>query len=197
MNNKVTIRSKLTKKQIFTIPNILSFVRIALIPLIVWLYCDKHYYGWTLIVVTLSSITDIVDGYIARKFNMITDFGKFIDPVADKMTQVAMLICLVTRFSLMWLPLGLMFFKEVLAFVLRLIVFRKTSEVHSAEWHGKLNTVILYLMMSVHIVWYKIPNTVSTVLILFASGLMITSSVLYTISSSLMLKNSSEKEDDL
>lgn len=194
MQEKITIRSKLTKKQIFTIPNILSFVRIALIPIIVWLYCEKQYYGWTLIVVTLSSITDIVDGYIARKYNMITDFGKFIDPVADKMTQVAILICLVTRFSLMWLPLAIMFFKEILAFTLRLIVFNKTSEVHSAEWHGKLNTLVLYLIMSIHIVWYKIPNLISIILIFVTSGLMVVSSVLYTISGSLVLKRSAKKE---
>lgn len=194
MQEKITIRSKLTRKQIFTIPNILSFVRIALIPIIVWLYCEKQYYGWTLIVVTLSSITDIIDGYIARKYNMVTDFGKFIDPVADKMTQVAILICLVTRFSLMWLPLAIMFFKEILAFILRLIVFKKTSEVHSAEWHGKLNTLVLYLIMSIHIVWYKIPNLISIILILVTSGLMVISSVLYTISGSLVLKRSAKKE---
>lgn len=194
MQEKITIRSKLTRKQIFTIPNILSFVRIALIPIIVWLYCEKQYYGWTLIVVTLSSITDIIDGYIARKYNMVTDFGKFIDPVADKMTQVAILICLVTRFSLMWLPLAIMFFKEILAFILRLIVFKKTSEVHSAEWHGKLNTLVLYLIMSIHIVWYKIPNLISIILILVTSGLMVVSSVLYTISGSLVLKRSAKKE---
>ena len=72
------------QKKIITIPNILSFFRLCLIPVIVWLYTVKQDYLWTLLILLLSAITDIVDGIIARKFNMISDFGKAFDPVADK-----------------------------------------------------------------------------------------------------------------
>ena len=84
--HKVSIRSKLTTDQVFTIPNILSFFRLLLIPLIVFLYVGKELYGWTLVVLIISLVTDIIDGLVARKLNMVTDFGKFIDPVADKLT---------------------------------------------------------------------------------------------------------------
>ena len=79
------------KHKIITIPNILTFFRLLLIPVIVWLYLVKKDPIWTMAVLALSGITDIVDGIIARKCNMISDFGKAFDPVADKLTQIAML----------------------------------------------------------------------------------------------------------
>ena len=93
------------KHKIITIPNILSFFRLLLIPVIVWLYIVKKDPIWTMAVLALSGITDIVDGIIARKCNMVSDFGKAFDPVADKLTQIAMLFCLVSRFRWMLLPL--------------------------------------------------------------------------------------------
>ncbi|MEE1164601.1 MAG: CDP-alcohol phosphatidyltransferase family protein, partial [Lachnospiraceae bacterium] len=86
------------KHKIITIPNVLSFLRLLLIPVIVWLYIVKKDPIWTMAILALSGITDIVDGIIARKCNMISDFGKAFDPVADKLTQIAMLFCLVSRF---------------------------------------------------------------------------------------------------
>ena len=145
-NPKIDWRSKFAKDQILTIPNILSYFRIVLIPIIVTLYLTEHPI-WALVFIILSGITDVVDGFIARKFNMVTDFGKFIDPVADKLTQGIILIALLTRFPWMWLPLGIMIVKEATTFILRLIVFRKTEEVKSAEWHGKLATVVLHSMV--------------------------------------------------
>ena len=188
MNDKHSVKRKLTKDQLFKLPNVISYFRILLVPLIIWLYCVKSYYSLTLLVIIISAITDIVDGFIARKFNMITDFGKFIDPVADKLTQVAILFCLITRFPLMLLPLCIMFVKEILAFTIRYVVFKKTGEVHSAEWHGKLTTVMLYLITSLHVIWCNIEPVVSVVCILVASALMLLSSVLYTISSVMAIK---------
>lgn len=76
----------LRKDQILTIPNLLSIVRLCLIPLIIWLYCVKKDYTLAVIVILISGATDIVDGFIARHFNMVSDFGKILDPVADKLT---------------------------------------------------------------------------------------------------------------
>ena len=181
-NKKEAWRSRLTLKQIFTIPNILSFFRLALVPIIVWLYCFERSPEWTMLVILISAFTDIIDGFIARKFNMITDFGKFIDPVSDKVTQGVVLICLLTRFPLMWIPLGIMIVKETISFILRLMTFNRKEEVASAEWHGKLTTVLLYTIMSLHIVWYEIMPMVSLICILATSGVMVLSFALYTIS---------------
>ena len=90
---------KFTKEDIFTIPNILSFLRILMIPGIVVLYCVYQEYAWATALIVLSGITDVVDGRIARTFNMVSDFGKMLDPVADKLTQAAVVVCLVIRYN--------------------------------------------------------------------------------------------------
>lgn len=84
--------------RIWTIPNILSIFRMVLIPVFVWTYCGLKNDLATALVLLLSGISDTADGIIARRFNMITTLGKAIDPVADKLTQIAMLLCLLTRF---------------------------------------------------------------------------------------------------
>lgn len=167
------------KNKIITIPNLLSLFRLLLIPLIVWLYVFRQDYLWTTAILTLSGITDIVDGIIARKFNMISDFGKAFDPVADKLTQIAVLICLVTRFPRMLIPLVILVIKEVFAAVTSLMVIHKTGKVLGAVWHGKAATASLYGMMLIHIVWFNIPQIVSAVLIGFCTALVLLSAILY------------------
>ena len=175
------VRSKLTKDQIITVPNMLSFFRLALIPVIVWLYVFMNSPLWTTIVILLSSLTDVVDGFIARKFNMTSDFGKAIDPLADKLTQLAVLCCLIINFPLIILPIVVMIIKEVSSFVLRFIVYKKTERVDSAEWHGKVNTVLLHAIILLHVIWIGIPAEISAVCILACTGMMIFSCVLYSI----------------
>ena len=173
--------SNFYKNKIITIPNILSTVRLLMIPFMLWAYCVLESPEITAILVVLSGLTDVVDGFIARRFNMISDLGKALDPVADKLTQIAILFCLVTRFPLILLPLILIIVKEVSAGVLRAIILHKAKEVEGAVWHGKANTVILYTVMFIHIVWYNIPAVVSTVFILVSTAMMLLSFVLYSV----------------
>lgn len=168
------------KKNIWTIPNILSMVRLLMIPLIIWLYIGEKNYIWTGIVLALSALTDIVDGYIARHYNQISNFGKALDPVADKLTQIAMLFCLSTNHPKMWVPVILLIIKEISAGILGLIILKKKSEVHGAVWHGKVTTVLLYSMMVLHAIWADIPEVLSTVLICGCVVMMLISLVLYT-----------------
>ena len=167
------------KHKIITIPNILSVFRLLLIPVIIWQYVVQQDYAWTAVLLILSGVTDVVDGFIARKFHMISDFGKAIDPVADKLTQIAMLYCLLARFPYMLLPLLLMVVKEFSAAVLALLVIRKTGVVCGAVWHGKLTTVLLYVTMVVHFVWIHIPASVSTLMIVACTAFILLSAVLY------------------
>lgn len=175
------VRSKLTKDQIITIPNILSFFRLALIPVIVWLYVFRDSRLWTTVVILISGLTDIIDGFIARKFNMTSDFGKAIDPLADKLTQLAVLCCLIIDFPLIGLPVTVMIIKEIGSFALRLIVFKKTERVDSAAWHGKLTTVLLHSIILLHVIWISIPEGISTACILLCTLMMIISCILYSI----------------
>lgn len=164
-----------------------------MIPVIVWLYCFQKNYLWTTVIFIISGLTDIVDGFIARKFDMISDFGKAFDPVADKLTQIAVLFCLVTRFPLMLIPLVILIIKEVLAAIMNMITLKKAGFVVAAVWHGKVNTVLIYSMMFIHIVWFNIPRTISNVLILVCIVMMLISSVLYTKSDVKAIKEESPK----
>ena len=175
------VRSKLTKDQIITIPNILSFFRLALIPVIVWLYVFRDSRLWTTVVILISGLTDIIDGFIARKFNMTSDFGKAIDPLADKLTQLAVLCCLIIDFPLIGLPVTVMIIKEIGSFALRLIVFKKTERVDNAASHGKLTTVLLHSIILLHVIWISIPEGISTACILLCTLMMIISCILYSI----------------
>lgn len=168
------------KHKIITIPNILSLFRLLLIPVIMWLYIVREDPVLTTVILALSGITDIVDGIIARKCHMVSDFGKAFDPVADKLTQIAMLFCLVSRFKWMLLPLCVMVIKEVTAGILGLLVIRKTGKVDGAVWHGKATTVSLYSMMITHLIWYNIPGVISGILIGACTALALLSSFMYS-----------------
>jgi len=168
-------------KKIITIPNIMSLFRLFLIPIIAWLYIKEKNYDMTLIILSLSGLTDIADGIIARKFNMISDFGKAFDPIADKLTQIIVLFCLLSRFDFMIVPLALLIVKEIFAGITGLLTIKKTHRVNSAVWHGKATTVLLYIMMAVHIIWYNIPAVYSNILITVCTAMMLLSAVLYGI----------------
>ncbi|MGI5977317.1 MAG: CDP-alcohol phosphatidyltransferase family protein [Candidatus Limivicinus sp.] len=169
------------KSKVFTIPNILTFIRLLLIPVFVWLYIGRQDYKLTSIILLLSGFTDVLDGFIARHFDMVSDLGKAIDPVADKLTQLAMLLCLVSRFRLMLVPLSLLVVKELFCGITCVMAIKKTGVVEGADWHGKLTTFLLYAMMILHLIWADITPTVSTVSILLCTASMILSFIMYGI----------------
>lgn len=184
------------KNKILTIPNLLSFFRLCLIPVMVWLYTVQENYSLTTLVLLVSGLTDVIDGIIARKCNMVSDFGKAFDPVADKLTQVAVMFCLVTRFPWMILPLVLLMVKELFTGITSLLTIRKTGKVEGAVWHGKITTVLLYAMMGMHLVWFHIPPLVSGFLIGISTGMMLLSAVGYAMRNFRMLtgRNSNRTE---
>lgn len=188
-----TPQKKPSEKRILTIPNILSFFRLCLIPLFVWLYCVKKDYMWTAIVLLLSGATDMADGYIARRFQMVSALGKVLDPIADKLTQGAMLLCLFTRFPYMLAPVIFLVIKEVFDGVMGLLVIKKTKQVFSADWHGKVATFLLYAMMLIHLVWYDIPSGLSNMLICLCMAVMMLSMALYGIQDVKILRENREE----
>ena len=175
--------------EFFTIPNMLSLLRLALIPVIIYLYCFAHNDLWTLIVVVFSTLTDIVDGFIARRFNMITDFGKFLDPFADKLTQLTVFACLITRFNLMIVPFVVLLIKETGSLLLRLVVYKKTEIVEGAHWHGKMSTGIVILVVVLHLAFGGMPVPISNGIILFSTIFMVYSGFLYTLEGIDLLKH--------
>ena len=85
---------RLTQGGIFTVPNALTLFRLLLIPFFVHFFFTAPKSFFPLLILSLSALSDILDGFIARRFGMISDFGKFLDPLADKLTQAALLLCL-------------------------------------------------------------------------------------------------------
>ena len=135
------------KKEILTIPNLLSVFRLALIPVYITIYlnavepCDYYLAAGIL---ALSCMTDMIDGYIARKFNMISNMGKFLDPIADKMTQFTLIVCLAFRYPfLIWL-ICLFVVKESFQLIAIGLNLRKKKVLDGALFSGKICTTILF-----------------------------------------------------
>ncbi len=137
--------------RILTIPNLLSLFRIVLIPVFVVLYFNTDLaanYWYAVGTLLLSGLTDVLDGIIARRFHMVSDLGKVLDPAADKLTQAAMVICIcINHFYL--LPLVILFFiKEFLMVTGAMVLAQSGVKPVSARWWGKLSTVIVYLTIA-------------------------------------------------
>lgn len=165
----------MSKNKILTIPNLLSLLRLVMIPQLMWLYLEKQDLPATAILLVISGVTDILDGIIARKFNMISEFGKAFDPVADKLTQLAMLYCVGTTHPEVRFLLIMLVVKECITGVMSLYSIKKTGQVQGAEWHGKVVTVLLYVLIADCI----IPGLLSAVLLLLCAGMMAVSMILY------------------
>lgn len=138
------------KKEILTIPNLLSLFRLLLIPVYVMIYlrasAPVHYYvaGGIL---ALSCMTDLIDGKIARRFNMVSTVGKVLDPLADKATQFALIICLTVRYRVLWLIVGLFVLKESFQIIAGLLTLRQGKMLTGALFTGKLCTVVLFVSL--------------------------------------------------
>ncbi len=133
------------KKSIITIPNILSFFRLCLIPLIVIAYLQAHYREATVLLI-VSGVTDTLDGFIARHFNQISEFGKLIDPVADKLTMAAVVFALLMHYRPLLLTMAVLLVKEILSLIGASILYRRGVRPSESKLFGKISTFVLYLV---------------------------------------------------
>lgn len=138
------------KKYLRYVPNILTIIRFLLIPVIVILLSKSNYIG-AIIVFSISGITDILDGAIARKFELITDFGKLMDPLADKATQVSMLFTLTAKNIIPAWIIVVVIIKEFLMVSGASFLYGKELVV-SSRWYGKAATVLFYIAIVVSLV---------------------------------------------
>jgi cardiolipin synthase len=129
------------------IPNILTIIRFLLIPIIV-LYIFTGNYILAFVFFTISGLTDIADGFIARKFNFVSNFGKLMDPLADKLNQIATLTSLaMTKIIPIWILL-IVLLKEFIMICGASFLYGKDVVVYS-KWYGKLATVLFYIAIVV------------------------------------------------
>lgn len=167
------------RAEAFSIPNILSYFRLLLIPLFIVLYVQEDFTE-ALITLAASGLSDILDGRIARKYDMVTDLGKVLDPVADKLTQCAMMLCVAMRYPVMWWLLGLHVVKELIMLIMGWYVLKRTDTVNSAIWAGKLCTGVIYAVMMLHVILPHLPQPVSVGCTIVCAGLIVLSLIVYT-----------------
>ncbi|MBR1988815.1 MAG: CDP-alcohol phosphatidyltransferase family protein [Clostridia bacterium] len=173
--------------KIFTIPNILSFFRIVLIPFIIWTFFIKEYWLCAGLIV-FSGLTDLADGYIARRFNMISPLGKVLDPIADKLTLFAIILSLCMISDVVFIVLVMFVVKEISMGIEGIIVLKKIGTTYSAKWYGKITTLFLYLTMITHVLWKNIPSVLSLIMLIVCDLLMTLTFVMYTIKNIKLIK---------
>ena len=146
------------KKEIFTIPNLLSLFRLVLIPIYVAIYLNARNstdYYVAAGILAVSCLTDLIDGKIARHFNMISSLGKILDPLADKATQFTLIICLAIKYNVLLYLVGLFVLKESFQLIAGGINLRKGKMLKGALYSGKICTTILFISL---ILMVMLPN---------------------------------------
>ena len=139
------------KKEIWTIPNLLSVFRLVLIPVYVNIYLNADSpedYSTAAVILAASCLTDMIDGKIARKFNQITNLGKLLDPIADKFTQLAMLICLSMKHKALRYLLVIFLFKEFTQLFAMIASMRRGRVLDGALMSGKVSTTVLFMSLT-------------------------------------------------
>lgn len=150
------------KKEIFSIPNLLSLFRLLLIPVYAILYlradhCSDYILAGA--VMAFSCLTDMLDGKIARRFNMTTKLGIFLDPLADKLTQATIAVCLAIRYPILWVVFGLLLLKEGFMLVMGAIYLKKGKMLPGALMSGKVCTTILFVSMIAMVMFPQLSMT--------------------------------------
>lgn len=185
---------------LFKLPNILCYLRILMVPLFLYIYftagAPGDYYMATFVVM-VSGLTDFLDGQIARKCNMITDLGRIIDPVADKLMQLAMVVALTVKIDEMYLLVIYLVIKEVLTSVIGFFVMNILHRrLNGAKWYGKVCTALLYVVMLVLVAFPELsPAVQNTLLIVCAAGLTL-SFVMYMRLYAIMILDSRAGRND-
>ncbi|MBE5039629.1 CDP-alcohol phosphatidyltransferase family protein [Ructibacterium gallinarum] len=154
------------------IPNILTTARLVLVPIFAYLVLGTKNLPLAAVVFILSGVTDVIDGYIARRFHMITNFGKIYDPFVDKLMQITAIVCLALAEILPVWIIAIVICKEAAMIIIGGILYLKKIVVHS-NWYGKAATVIFYATIFIMILWRNIPQgwTMAFLVILIISML--------------------------
>ena len=155
------------KKQIFTIPNLLSLFRLLLIPVYVVIYLNATSttdYIVSAAILAVSCLTDLVDGYIARQFHMISTVGKILDPLADKFTQFTLIVCLAVRYPVLYWIIGLFVVKELFQVVAGAVCALKGWILKGAQFSGKICTTVLFASLTLLVLMPYIGETAVTVI---------------------------------
>ena len=171
-----------TRKEIFTVPNLLSALRLCLAILFLGV-CERYGFranrSFLVMIIILAAATDFLDGRIARSFHQVSRVGRVLDPVADKAMQGVMLACLMSSYPLVELVLILFLVKEFTTLVVGWKVVMETEKDQEAQWHGKLNTAVSYIVVLILTAGSRLPYSTGNILIGACAVCMVMSFMMY------------------
>lgn len=150
------------KKEILTIPNLFSFFRLILIPVYMVIYLnarDTRDYLTAGCILAVSCLTDMIDGKIARAFNMVSTFGKILDPLADKLTQFSLLLCLAIRHRVLWTVFSLFVLKELFQLLAGILSVKHGFILKGALISGKVCTTVLFVSLVAMVIFHGMDAT--------------------------------------
>lgn len=162
---------KNTLQYVFNVPNTLSFLRILLVPFMAYFLLSGQIF-LAFLMVALSGLSDAFDGYFARKLNQVTELGKMLDPIADKLTQVVATVCIAIKFPQLIAILVVFVVKEVLMSIGASYLMHKNKKPGAARWYGKAATIMFYFSIAV-IVLMDAFLTVETQVFYIVSGILL------------------------
>lgn len=149
------------RKEIFTIPNLLSLFRLILLPIYAYIYLnatEKYQYFLAGAIMAVSCLTDMVDGKIARKFNMISTLGKILDPLADKVTQFTLTLCLSLKYPVLRPVLILFVVKELFQLIVGAFHLHRGKMLPGALMAGKVCTTVLFVSLIFLVLFPNMPS---------------------------------------
>ena len=171
--------------QNLTIPNALSVLRILIIPFFAWFFM-RDQLAAAVVLLVLSGLSDCVDGFIARRLNQVTELGKMLDPLADKLTQGVVALCLAMKFPIIGPVLLVFILKELVMLCCAIGLLKKKKRPCAAQWYGKVATVMFYVSVALIVVMDGFLHVeglafqvISYVLLILTAAMMIYSAVRY------------------
>ena len=170
------------KKEVFTIPNLLSLLRLLLLPVYAIIYLNAETDKQFLLagfIMALSCLTDLVDGKIARRFNMISTLGKILDPLADKLTQFVLTLCLSLRHTQLIPVLALFVVKELFQATVGFIHLRRGKILPGALMAGKVCTTVLFVSLIALVLFPRIGETAVSLIAVLDGVFLLSSFVSY------------------
>ena len=170
------------KRELFTIPNLLSLFRLVLLPVYAGIYLnatEARQFRVAGFLMIISCLTDLLDGKIARQYHQITNLGKVLDPLADKVTQFVLTLCLSKKYSVLRPVLALIFVKEIFQLMLAIAFAMKGKVLTGALMAGKICTTILFISLICLVLFPGIDSAVVTAIAITDSTFLLFSLITY------------------
>ena len=184
------------KKLFCILPNLLSLIRIALVPVFIITYFTDadEIKTWALVIYVIAFITDALDGYIARKYDLTSNLGKVLDPLGDKLMMTAALLCMVISGRLPVWTVAVVVAKESVMGIGGLVIHRRAkTEIPASNIFGKTATVVFVFACVVIMIFPALPDVYATSLIALAIGLTFAALISYVMTYRAVMKKRSEE----